>query len=200
MHFLESLVATIEVLHPLFPVYSPPFSMTSPDGIAVCLSCGNEWTVREPGVKKKRKCPVCGKYRIKLKSEVLAESKESGGSNGDNDNGSGRDRGGASGGGSPPDSGGGLDTSVSRSPAPGVGAAPAAKVVSRKIDPEVNREKGEENEGNTGGGSGWLILAGLIGLGVLAGSFLMGSSVKRPAPPALQERKPIINYPKSRRY
>lgn len=180
--------------------------MTSPDGIAVCLSCGNEWTVREPGVKKKRKCPVCGKYRIKLKSEVLAESKgsggvkESGGSDGDNNNGSGRDRGGAPGGVSPPDSGGGLGTPMSRSPAPGVGAAPAAKAVSRKRDPEVNREKGEENEGNTGGGSGWLILAGLIGLGVLAGSFLMGSSAKRPAPPALQERKPITSYPKSRRY
>lgn len=39
---------------------------------AVCLSCSNEWTVRDPGVKKKRKCPVCGKYRIKLKSEIMA--------------------------------------------------------------------------------------------------------------------------------
>ncbi len=40
--------------------------------IAVCLACSNEWTVRDPGVKKKRKCPICGKYRIKLKSELAA--------------------------------------------------------------------------------------------------------------------------------
>lgn len=43
------------------------------DMIAVCLSCGNEWVVRSPsppGVKKKRKCPVCGKYRVRMKSEL----------------------------------------------------------------------------------------------------------------------------------
>ncbi len=44
----------------------------NPDAIAVCLSCSNEWIVRDPGVKKKRKCPVCGKYRVKLKSEMKA--------------------------------------------------------------------------------------------------------------------------------
>ena len=69
----------------LFLLLSP---MVSPDGVAVCLSCGNEWTVRAPGVKKKRKCPVCGKYRIKLKSElnegekgeILKKCRERGGS------------------------------------------------------------------------------------------------------------------------
>jgi len=39
------------------------------DKIAVCLSCGNEWEVRTAGVGKKRKCPVCGKYRVKMKCE-----------------------------------------------------------------------------------------------------------------------------------
>lgn len=44
--------------------------MIPPDKIAVCLSCGNEWEVRTAGVGKKRKCPVCGKYRVKMKSEL----------------------------------------------------------------------------------------------------------------------------------
>lgn len=174
--------------------------MVSPDGVAVCLSCGNEWTVREPGVKKKRKCPVCGKYRIRLKSEVLAENKRSGGNDGDSDNLRGRDRGVA-----PSDVAPGLgcgsdDPSVSRSPAPGVAANAGDKKAPRKRDPDVSGEKREEKEENTDGGSGWLILAGLIALGVLAGSFLMGSSAKRPAPIALPERKPVTGYPKSRRY
>ncbi|KUK62386.1 MAG: hypothetical protein XD82_0696 [Methanoculleus marisnigri] len=51
--------------------------MGNTEGIAVCLACGNEWTVRDPGVKKKRKCPVCGKYRIHFKSglpEITADN------------------------------------------------------------------------------------------------------------------------------
>ncbi len=46
----------------------------NPETVAVCLSCSNEWIVRDPGVKKKRKCPVCGKYRVKLKSDMKAAS------------------------------------------------------------------------------------------------------------------------------
>jgi len=44
--------------------------MVSPESIAVCLACGNEWEVRTPGIGKKRKCPVCGKYRVRMKSEM----------------------------------------------------------------------------------------------------------------------------------
>ena len=44
--------------------------MVSPDKIAVCLSCGNEWEVRKAGVGTKRKCPLCGKYKVKMKSEI----------------------------------------------------------------------------------------------------------------------------------
>ena len=44
--------------------------MVSPDKIAVCLSCGNEWEVRTAGTGKKRKCPLCGKYKVIMKSEV----------------------------------------------------------------------------------------------------------------------------------
>ena len=44
--------------------------MENPEKYAVCLVCGNEWEVRDPGVKKKRKCPICGKYRVKPKSDI----------------------------------------------------------------------------------------------------------------------------------
>jgi predicted RNA-binding Zn-ribbon protein involved in translation (DUF1610 family) len=46
------------------------------DKVAVCLSCGNEWEVRTAGVGKKRKCPVCGKYRVKMKSELQTDDKK----------------------------------------------------------------------------------------------------------------------------
>jgi len=49
------------------PVISP-----DPDRVAVCLSCGNEWVVRTAGTGKKRKCPVCGRYRVKMKSEMIS--------------------------------------------------------------------------------------------------------------------------------
>ena len=52
--------------------------MVSPDKVAVCLSCGNEWEVRTAGTGKKRKCPVCGKYRVKMKSEIKKEEKAAG--------------------------------------------------------------------------------------------------------------------------
>lgn len=44
--------------------------MVSPDKVAVCLTCGNEWEVRTAGTGKKRKCPVCGKYRVKMRCEL----------------------------------------------------------------------------------------------------------------------------------
>jgi len=55
--------------------------MVSPDKVAVCLTCGNEWEVRTAGTGKKRKCPVCGKYRVKMRCEVKDdESKPNSGS------------------------------------------------------------------------------------------------------------------------
>ncbi len=42
------------------------------DVYAVCLKCGNEWKVRKID-SKKRKCPACGSYRTRLKSELEAE-------------------------------------------------------------------------------------------------------------------------------
>lgn len=52
------------------PVISP-----DPDMVAVCLSCGNEWVVRTAG-RKKRKCPVCGRYRVKMKSQIDSSGNE----------------------------------------------------------------------------------------------------------------------------
>lgn len=49
--------------------------MVSPDKIAVCQSCGNEWEVRKAGVGTKRKCPLCGKYKVKMKSELKTDEK-----------------------------------------------------------------------------------------------------------------------------
>jgi len=53
------------------PVISP-----DPDRVAVCLSCGNEWVVRTAGTGKKRKCPVCGRYRVRMKSEMISSGSE----------------------------------------------------------------------------------------------------------------------------
>jgi predicted RNA-binding Zn-ribbon protein involved in translation (DUF1610 family) len=66
------------LLLPLYGAFSPIFScMGIPlDKIAVCLTCGNEWEVRTAGVGKKRKCPVCGKYRVKMKSELQTDDKK----------------------------------------------------------------------------------------------------------------------------
>lgn len=46
--------------------------MATAEKIAVCLSCGNEWEVRTAGAKK-RKCPLCGKYRVKMKGDLTPE-------------------------------------------------------------------------------------------------------------------------------
>jgi len=37
--------------------------------VAHCLNCTNEWTPRDQA-DKKRKCPVCGKYRVVWKDEL----------------------------------------------------------------------------------------------------------------------------------
>jgi hypothetical protein len=44
------------------------------EAVAVCLTCSNEWVVRDPAVRKKRKCPICGKYPVKLKGEITPPS------------------------------------------------------------------------------------------------------------------------------
>lgn len=41
----------------------------------VCLTCGNEWETKLTG-KRKRKCPVCGKYRVKFKKDLSKEDLE----------------------------------------------------------------------------------------------------------------------------
>ena len=56
--------------------FSPPLSsspMVSPDKLAV--SSWNEWEVRKAGVGTKRKCPLCGKYKVKMKSELKDDEK-----------------------------------------------------------------------------------------------------------------------------
>lgn len=50
--------------------------MPPDDKVAVCLTCGNEWEVRTAGTGKKRKCPVCGKYRVKMRSELKEAENE----------------------------------------------------------------------------------------------------------------------------
>lgn len=70
---------------PISPDFSPMgegVDSPSKDLIAVCLTCGNEWVVRTPnapgGKRKKRKCPVCGKYRIRMKSELEEKGDDAG--------------------------------------------------------------------------------------------------------------------------
>lgn len=70
---------------PISPMGKTMVSANTPssDLVAVCLSCGNEWVVRTPnnpdGKRKKRKCPVCGKYRIRMKSELEAKGDDNAG-------------------------------------------------------------------------------------------------------------------------
>lgn len=126
--------------------------MENPEKIAVCLACGNEWEVRDPGVKKKRKCPICGKYRVKLKSDI-------------------------------PDD---IETSSKH---PGTEAAPGENTRSPPREEENTPEKtGEEK------GGGWLVLAVLVVLAVMACSFLW--SALRPEqhnarPPQKRHQRPI---------
>ena len=150
--------------------------MENPDNIAVCLACGNEWEVRDPGAKKKRKCPICGKYRVKMKSEVNDAVRS---------NDSPPDPGLAA-----PDPGGEVENSPAISPEleentpAGEENSPGEKEKSRRKQENSPRKKrgekensppektGEKGEENSTGGSGWLLVAALIVLGVLACSFL----------------------------
>jgi predicted RNA-binding Zn-ribbon protein involved in translation (DUF1610 family) len=43
--------------------------------IAHCLNCSNEWVPRNTAAKK-RKCPICGKYRVVWKDELMEKSGE----------------------------------------------------------------------------------------------------------------------------
>ncbi|MDN7025074.1 hypothetical protein FGU65_09270 [Methanoculleus sp. FWC-SCC1] len=111
--------------------------MENPEKYAVCLACGNEWEVRDPGVKKKRKCPICGKYRVKLKSDIADDIE------------------------TPPEH-------------PGAEAAPGENTRSPPGEGENTPEKTGEKEEKAGEekGGGWLVLAALIVLAVMACSFL----------------------------
>ena len=51
--------------------------------IAHCLNCTNEWIPRDQG-NKKRKCPVCGKYRVIWKDELVENTPDSSISPGEN--------------------------------------------------------------------------------------------------------------------
>lgn len=130
--------------------------MTSPDGVAVCLSCGNEWTVRAPGIKKKRKCPVCGKYRIRLKSELNEDEK-------------GEIAGSAGSGAAPP-----VASIEGNSALPSPPDSATSPVVSGK--PE---EKAEEKEKKTSCG-GLLLL--VVGVAVCNFLFPSGAPRRSPAP------------------
>jgi len=77
--FLLPFLLLFSLLLPLYGAFSPIFSCMIPlDKVAVCLTCGNEWEVRTAGVGKKRKCTVCGKYRVKMKCEVEEDGNEPG--------------------------------------------------------------------------------------------------------------------------
>jgi len=105
--------------------------------------------VRAPGIKKKRKCPVCGKYLIKLKSELNeGEISERAGS-----------------GAAPPVAGG--DGSVSPSP------SESASTPAVSGTPE---DKAEEKEEKTSGGGLLLLVVGLVVVGIAACIFLFRRS------------------------
>jgi predicted RNA-binding Zn-ribbon protein involved in translation (DUF1610 family) len=156
--------------------------MVSPDKVAVCLSCGNEWEVRKAGVGTKRKCPLCGKYKVKMKSEVKAD-------------------------GSKPDSTDPVDSSPGNVPVPadaedsgmddatpdGMGEESRRKEENSPTSPETSPrspvtspdfssgEKGEEKTETAG--SGIITYAALLLLAVGAGWFLVGLFRRRRAPP-----------------
>lgn len=144
--------------------------MENPEGIAVCLSCGNEWTVREPGVKKKRKCPACGKYRIKLKSEMVGEA------------------------GQDTEKGDKAEVAGENNPKPGEkGADAAPKISNKSSDSPEKGIPGEVKEGTPAGGSLYLVVA-LLAIGaVTAMWFLRAPHSERrvTAAPA-----PAVRFPK----
>lgn len=52
--------------------------------IAHCLNCSNEWIPRDTETKK-RKCPICGKYRVIWKDELSENKPDSSISPGENE-------------------------------------------------------------------------------------------------------------------
>lgn len=156
--------------------------MVSADRIAVCLSCGNEWEVRTAGIGKKRKCPVCGKYRVKMKSEVEEDGNKPGSTdpvdgapanvpvaaNAENP-GMGHEA---------PD---GVDEKRGRKGEYSPTSPENSPRSSMNSPEEKSGEKGEENENISGGGI--ITYAALLLLAVGAGWFLVGLVRRRRAAP-----------------
>ena len=169
--------------------------MVSPDKIAVCLSCGNEWEVRTAGIGKKRKCPLCGKYKVKMKSEVKDDgNKPNPGSKDPADGAPANDPVVAT----PPDrsvddaAGNKMDDKRGRkgedSP-----TSPAASPGSSMSPPgEKSGEKGEEKPETSGGGI--ITYAALLLLAVGAGWFLVGLYRRRRAPPVDTRAGDVARY------
>ena len=156
--------------------------MVSPDKIAVCLSCGNEWEVRTAGTGKKRKCPVCGKYKVIMKSEVKDDANQNSHDPVDNSPGSAPDPATVQGSGvdrDPSDPAGeemdgkrrrkGENSPTSLENSPG----------SSMSSPE--EKSGEQEEEHSGGGI--ITYAALLLLAMGAGWFLVGLVRRRRAPP-----------------
>lgn len=177
--------------------------MVSPDKIAVCQSCGNEWEVRTAGTEKKRKCPLCGKYKVKMKSEV----KDDGGKPNPGD----------------PNPGAASPGSVGdHAPAPGndVGRVPPGETRGENVEKNRRREEnsttspdhsphfpensppillkspeeksGEKGEENSGGGI--ITYAALLLLAVGAGWFLIGVRRRRRADAVDSEYDEVEQY------
>ena len=169
--------------------------MVSPDKVAVCLSCGNEWEVRTAGIGKKRKCPLCGKYRVKMKSEVKDD--------GNKPNPGSKD---------PVDGAPGDDPVVSTPPAHRVddkpdhegdeqrrtkregSPTPPENSPGSSVNPPEEKSGGEKPE--TGGGSGIITYAALLLLAVGAGWFLVGLFRRRRAPPVNPEHEEVVYRPR----
>ncbi len=148
--------------------------MVSPDKIAVCQSCGNEWEVKTAGIGKKRKCPLCGKYKVKMKSEMKTDEKppettppeeEKTGEQEENE---------------------GEVEEKSRRKEENSPTSPRSPVTSPDFS---SGEKGEENSGG-----GIITYAALLLLAVGAGWFLVGLVRRRRAAPVDTEYDEVEQY------
>ena len=167
--------------------------MVSPDKIAVCQSCGNEWEVRKAGVGTKRKCPLCGKYKVKMKSEVKeddehnshdpVDSRSGGDPNPAAAQGNGMDRA------TPGENRGEMDEGRRRkeenSP-----HSPENSPVTPMNSPE--EKPGGETEPS--GGGGIITYAALLLLAMGAGWFLVSLVRRRRAPPVDTEYDEVEQY------